>query len=88
MWLRVSKVIYVALLGLMLFDGAAGATGCDGSKCAVAVCHACCCAPHVVPQGVIQIVLIPVSAEFIAHELVPHVSPPPKSLLRPPCLAA
>ncbi len=88
MWARISKVICVALFGMMLLDGIADAAGCDDTKGAATVCHACACAAHVVPRGVVQVALVPVRATFVALELPEHVSPAPKSLLRPPCLAA
>lgn len=88
MWARISKVICAALLGLMLFDGVADAVGCDDFQTSTVVCHSCACAAHVVPQGVVQIELVPIRAGFIAYESAMHASPLPKSLFRPPCLAA
>jgi hypothetical protein len=60
---------------------------CPGSHASVSCC-ADACGAHVVPQRIVLVELVPVRAEFIAHELVLHASPPPQSLLRPPCLAA
>ena len=88
MWVRLSKVLCVAVLGLVLFDTVADAGCCDDTKSAATACHGCLCAAHVVPQGVVQAEPVPVRADFIAYELTMPALPAPKSLLRPPCLAA
>ncbi len=80
----------VAALGLLLFDALADASCCEDSKTTstAAVCHSCSCAPHLVSQGVVQVKLVSVCADFAAYEFVPPAMPLPQSPLRPPCLAA
>lgn len=85
---RVLKFLFAVTLGLTLFDSVADAAGCDDSKAAATVCHACSCGPHLVSPGVIEVVATPAPVPYDSYKPVPYVFLLPASIFHPPRLAA
>ncbi|MBI3288324.1 MAG: hypothetical protein HYZ74_02260 [Elusimicrobia bacterium] len=80
----------MAALGLTLIDTVADAagSGCDDSKAAATVCHACSCGPHLVSPGVIEVAAAPPSASYVSYKARTYSFLLPTSIFHPPCLAA
>lgn len=85
---RVFQGLVFAALGLFAFDCAQDVAGlCETAQEADA-CHACFCAPHLAPQGVVDIEIAPVPAAYASYEPSSYAYLLPASIFRPPCLAA
>ena len=76
------------LLGLLAFDIVVDSYDfcCSRAHASISCC-ADACGVHVAPEKVAHAVPVAESEKFLAHELLVHSAPPPKALLRPPCLS-
>lgn len=83
------RLLFGLLLGLFALDVVCDSYdfGCQEAHASVSCC-ADACGAHVAPQRIVLLELVAVRAEFVPHEFLPHPSPAPESLLRPPCRAA
>lgn len=83
------RLLCLALLGLMLFDGIADAAGCEDSGQASAVeCHTCACSAHIAPQQPVQVAPAPRPEAYVPYEPTTYAFLLADALFRPPCLPA
>jgi hypothetical protein len=86
---RLARILCLALLGLVLFDGAADLAGCHNENQATATaCHACACGPHIAPQTSSTIVDMPRPATYVPYKADKYAFLLVESFFQPPKLAA
>lgn len=85
---RLVRILCVAVLGLMLFDGLADAACQDSAAACATVCHSCACGPHIAPSRPSAVVAAPKPASHASYKPVLYVLLRSESFFRPPRLLA
>lgn len=86
---RILRVMCMALLGLVLFDGMADLTAChDDAPASASECHACACGPHILPKDHAAAQAAPQPPTSVSYEPSTYAFLHAESFFRPPKLAA
>jgi hypothetical protein len=82
---RVLRFLCMVALGLALFDSVADTAICDSPT---AACHACSCGPHLVSPAAVETPVVAAPESYVSYKPPMYAFLLPKSIFRPPCLAA